>query len=61
MTDSAVAAMPLGCMGTEGWFLGDRNKGWVNVKRAEEDPISIQVLELSEQEAESVPGSLVGY
>lgn len=38
-----MAAMPLGCMGTEGWFLGDRNKRWVNVKRAEgEDPISIQ-------------------
>ena len=41
--DSAMSAMPLGCMGAEGWFRGGRNKRWDDVMGAErEDPISIQ-------------------
>ena len=43
VNDSALSAMPLGCMGTERWFLGDRNERRDDVKRTEgEDPISIQ-------------------
>ena len=42
LSQVALSAMPLGCMGTEAWFLGDRNQRWDDVKRTEgEDPISI--------------------
>ena len=40
---TVMSAMPLGCMGAEGWFLGGRNKRWDDVMGAErEDPISTQ-------------------
>lgn len=43
LSQVALSAMPLGCMSTEAWFLGDRNQRWDDVKRTEgEDPISIQ-------------------
>ena len=35
VNDSALSAMPLGCMGTERWFLGDRNERRDDVKRTE--------------------------